>query len=365
MSAHAKAKPRLPEHMPILNRRMARGDYLPHYVEREIAKPVDLCDERGELAPEALGWSRFPIVRANLSGHWPCKKRWNFWNWISPDFVFSVTLADIDYTAFCSAAFSDFETGETFRVASYGRPGRFDMPEHVERSVTYRGGGIEYSNLNEGGDIEVDFRGSTHENVEILADFAIRKPSDHESLNVVVPWTQRRFQLNSKHNTLPCEGHVTVAGRRYAMDPARCHAVQDFGRGIWPYRSFWNWAVCTGEQDGNKIGVNMGGKWTTGTGSNENGICLNGRLHKVMEDLEWSYDPGDWMKPWRVRTLHSSAIDLTLHPRMAHRSNLNLGLIATGGVCCFGRWRGRIRVDGQPVEIEDLVGWAEEFAHRW
>jgi hypothetical protein len=50
---------------------------------------------------------------------------------------------------------------------------------------------------------------------------------------------------------------------------------------------------------------------------------------------------------------------------MAHRSNLNLGLIATGGVCCFGRWRGRIRVDGQPVEIEDLVGWAEEFAHRW
>ena len=23
--------------------------------------------------------------------------------------------------------------------------------------------------------------------------------------------------------------------RRYVMDPAECHAVQDFGRGIWPY----------------------------------------------------------------------------------------------------------------------------------
>ncbi|UCE84813.1 MAG: DUF2804 domain-containing protein [Deltaproteobacteria bacterium] len=356
---------RLPEHLPILNRRMARGDYRPRYAEREITAPVDLCDARGVLNPDAVGWSRFPIVRANLSGHWPRKKRWNFWNWISRDFVFSVTLADLDYASFCAATFSDFAAGQTFRCQSNGRPGRFAMPEHVERSVSFRGGGLEYANVNAGGDLEVDFRGRTRDGVEIVADFRVHKPPDHESLNVVVPWTDRRFQLNSKHNTLPCEGHVTVAGRRHAMEPATCHAVQDFGRGIWPYRSFWNWAVCTGEQAGHRIGVNLGGKWTTGTGANENGILLDGRLHKIMEDLHWSYDPRDWMKPWRIRSLHSDTLDLTLRPRMAHRSSLNLGLLATGGVCCFGAWRGWVRIDGQSFEIEDLVGWAEEFAHRW
>ena len=42
-----------------------------------------------EINPAAVGWSRAPLVRANLSGHWLRKKRWNFWNWIAPRFVFS------------------------------------------------------------------------------------------------------------------------------------------------------------------------------------------------------------------------------------------------------------------------------------
>ena len=44
---------------------------------------------------------------------------------------------------------------------------------------------------------------------------------------------------------------------------------------------------------------------------------------------------------------------------------INVGVLRSGGVCCFGRWRGTIRVDGNDVPIRDLVGWAEEFAHRW
>jgi hypothetical protein len=356
---------RLPDHMPVVNAKMAAGDYRSHYREREITEPVDLCDARGALNPEAVGWSRSPLVRANLSGHRLRKKKWNFWNWISPRFVFTVTLADIDYASFCSVAFTDFETGESVSGISFGRAGRFQMPEQVDRSVSFAGGGLEYSNVDDGGDLEVDFRGKTRSGEVIEADFAVRRPPGHESLNVVVPWSRERFQLNSKHNTLPCEGHVEVGGKRYAMDPEECHAVQDFGRGIWPYRSFWNWAVCTGVQDGELVGVNLGAKWTTGTGANENGICVGGRLYKVMEDVRWDYDPGDWMKPWHLRSEHSDAIDLTLHPVVAKRSRLSLGLVATGGVCCFGRFGGVIRFEGNSIEIESMIGWAEEFAHRW
>ena len=145
-----------------------------------------------------------------------------------------------------------------------------------------------------------------------------------------MPWTGERFQLNSKHNTLPCEGAVTVGDRRYVMDPAECHAVQDFGRGIWPYRSFWNWGVATGVQDGVRIGVNVGAKWTTGTGVNENGLLIDGRLHKIMEDLRWDYDPSDWMRPWRVRAEHSGAVDLVLRAaRRAPRRTTSLGVLST------------------------------------
>ena len=158
---------------------------------------------------------------------------------------------------------------------------------------------------------------------------------------------------------------MTVGDRRYVMDPNDCHAVQDFGRGMWPYRSFWNWGVATGVQEGRRIGVNVGAKWTTGTGANENALCIDGRLHKVMEDLTWDYDPGAAMRPWRVRSTHSETIDLTLRPIVAPASRLNLGLLQSGGVCAFGRWTGTLRVDGEVIPIADLIGWAEEFAHRW
>jgi hypothetical protein len=58
-------------------------------------------------------------------------------------------------------------------------------------------------------------------------------------------------------------------------------------------------------------------------------------------------------------------VDLTLEPRVAHRVSTSLGVLATGGVCCFGRWHGTVRADGRELRIRDVMGWAEEFAHRW
>ena len=355
----------LPDFLPVMAGRMARGDYCDAYVERELTRPIDLCDAAGRLDPAAVGWSRVPLVRANLRGHWPRKKRWNFWNWISPRFVFQVTLADIDYAAFCQVTFIDFTTRRTTAGMTLARPGSFAMPEHVERTVEFSRGAIRYANVQDGGRMKVDVAATAATGERIAADFVVSTPPAHESLNVVVPWSATRFQLNSKHAALPCHGHVDVGGTRYAMDPAECHAVQDFGRGVWPYRSFWNWGVATGVQDGVRIGVNVGARWTTGTGLNENGLLVDGRLHKIMEDVRWDYDPADWMRPWRVRAPHSGMVDLSLEPIVAHRTRTSLGPLSTGGVCCFGRWHGTIDAGGETIAVRDLVGWAEEFAHRW
>ena len=355
----------LPDHLPILDRPQARLVRESSYTEREITRPVDLCDAHGRLNPAAIGYARQPLVRANLSGHWPRKKKWNFWNWIGPDFVFSVTLADIDLSSFCAFTLTDFRDGKHWAGASYGRPGRIALADHVEASCGFHAAGIDYSNLIDGDDLAVQFRGRASDHTEIAAEFAVRRPPGFESLNVVVPWSESRFQCNSKHAALPCEGEVRAGERRYVFDPRTAFAVQDWGRGMWPYRSFWNWGVATGYAGDDLVGVNVGAKWTTGTGSNENGILVNGRLHKVMEDLHWDYDPVEWRKPWRVAALHSGAIDLVLEPVVAHTPRLNLGVIETGGVCAFGTWRGRVRVEGREIAIDGLVGWAEEFAHRW
>jgi len=353
---------RLPDHLPILDRERPPTLGKAVYEERELEAAVDLC-ANGRLNPAAVGFSRRPLVRANLAGHWPRKKRWNFWNWIGPEGVFSVTLADVDYAAFCAFAMTDFRDGSHWAGSRYGRAGRFALPESVAASVAFRERGVEYENAVRGDALAVRFRGRTGDGSEIAAELEVQTGS--ESLNVVVPWSATRFQLNSKHAALPCEGEVRVGARRYALDPRSWFAVQGWGRGIWPYRSFWNWGVATGWAEDVLLGVNVGARWTTGTGSNENGILWNGRLHKVMEDLRWDYDPADWRRPWRVVAEHSGAIDLVLKPFAAHAPRMNLGVLATGGVCAFGRWRGVVRAEGREARVDGLLGWAEEFAHRW
>ncbi len=337
-----------------------------HYEEREITAPVLLCDKRGRLNPDARGWSRMPLHRCNLSGRRLRKKKWNYWGLISPSFTFSITLADVDYFGLATAWLHDFETGERFDALSITPFGMgCSMPEEVERDIAFAGRKLAFSLLHEAGRIKVVLRCPSMGGREVRADFVIHKPRGHETLNVVVPWTQDRFQFTSKQNTLPAEGSVTVGTKRYDMDPETCHAVLDYGRGIWPYRTAWNWGVVTGRQGNDRIGINMGGKWTDGTGANENGICLNGRLYKVMEDLVWEYDRTDWMKPWRAHTAHSNMVDVTLTPIVNHIDHINFGLISTRGNVSYGRWSGMLRIEGRVVELDSLMGWAEEFTHRW
>ena len=169
------------------------------------------------IATSAIGFSRVPLVRANLHGHWPRKKRWNFWNWISPRFVLQVTLADIDYAAFCQVTIVDFERKRTLARTEIARPGSIVLPEHVARTVSFQGRSIRYANVYGADGMQVDLSGTARSGEPIVAAFFVHVPTAQESLNVVVPWSAARFQANSKHNTLPCTGEVRVGDVRYSQ----------------------------------------------------------------------------------------------------------------------------------------------------
>ena len=209
----------LPEFMPIVAARMASGEYAPVYRERELTEAVDLCDGRGTLNPDAIGWSRRPLVTGNLSGHWLRKKRWNFWNWIGPDFVLSLTVADIDLASFCSIAFVDFKSGESIERMDLRRSGFTAFPETVGPGITWNSDAMACSVVPDDAGIAVEVACRDVQGERVQAEFAMRPPRGHESLNVVVPWSSSRFQLNSKHNTIPCIGSVRVGGQRYQMHP--------------------------------------------------------------------------------------------------------------------------------------------------
>lgn len=198
------------------------------------------------------------------------------------------------------------------------------------------------------------------------ADIVMSRPPGHETLNVVIPWAHREFQFTSKQNTLPASGYVTIGDERFEFGLPSFGCL-DFGRGVWPEDSVWNWGSASGVQSGRTIGLNLGGKWTDGTGMTESGVCVDGRLTKISEDLVFEYDRADWLKPWRVRTAVTDRVDLGFEPEFDRATTSGRrGSYFTEAHQLFGVYSGHITAEGHGrIPLQDLFGWAEEHEAHW
>ncbi|MBS1847295.1 MAG: DUF2804 domain-containing protein [Actinobacteria bacterium] len=339
--------------------------------ERELTEPVDLCTPDGHsLNRDAVGWSRVPLQRANLQGSWGRNKRWDYWGILLGDGAVSVTFADLDYVGLVAVNWADFVTrdhGQAAHIAPFGRGIRLpDVPGSRPLHHRSRRLDAEVSEVEGGTRIIAHWRGS--HGGENRLDALVERPDGHESLNVVVPWSATRFQYTSKHQARRVTGSLNLNGVTRPIGADRpAWATLDVGRGRWAYRVIWNWAGGAGTTtDGHTIGIQMGSKWTDGTGVTENGIIVDGRLSKIGEELVWDYDPQRPMEPWHVHSADHT-LELTLTPRWDLPSTLNIGVLANLGHQVFGSWSGTVpRDDGAPLTLgDDVIGFAEEISWRW
>ncbi|WP_335936758.1 DUF2804 domain-containing protein [Streptomyces sp. PTD5-9] len=375
--------------------------------EREITEPVDLCLPDGRLNPSAVGWSRRPLHRANLRG-WGRNKRWEYWCVTTPTHLVALTVSDLDFltldTVYVLEYGPDGQHGpdgrdgtgvrhapgrrefERTAIAPGGRAGRLPetiagaagSPAAVVGPTRPTGGRVRIEIREEDGGTRLRARcltpSSPKETVEV--DLFAALPAGHETLSVVVPWDERRFQYTSKHTARPASGTVRVGGRVLEFgDDA--WAVLDHGRGRWPRSVDWNWGAASGRTDGHTVGLQFGGRWTRGTGSTENALCVDGRLTKIGAELEWRWAPDDLMAPWTITspTIASPtgaspgdrpAVNLTFVPFHNRSTRTEAGLIANRTDQCFGHYSGRVRDDeGREIVVDRLLGWAEDVRMRW
>ncbi|MDO8361338.1 MAG: DUF2804 domain-containing protein [Actinomycetota bacterium] len=348
--------------------------------EREVTSAVDLCDAGGRLNPAARGWARHPMLRANLRRAWGRKKRWDYWAVITDEIVVSFVYADVDYAGLASVWVMEHATGRQAAAAMLQPFGRgFSLPEQVcTGSVSLRHKVLSLSITEDAAGTRLvgsapSSNGAASMEGAIDIDITVAKPAGHESLNVLIPWSERRFQFTSKQNTRPATGTVRVGALSWTVSADHdAWGVQDLGRGIWPYSNRWNWASASGHAtDGRLVGLQFGGKWTVGTGATENALCIDGRLTKIGSELEWSYSWDQPMRPWRVRTAGPQRagepfVDLTLTPSFDRYDITDVKLLKMEVHQCFGTWSGRIiGADGVPAELAGLRGFAEEARNRW
>lgn len=344
-------------------------------LERELTQPVDLVGPDGRtLNPEARGWSRRPLHRGNLRGSWGRNKRWDYWAVLAGDLVISAVYADVDYLGLSDVWWADMAESRTGGrgIMVPGARG-IRLPEQSGEAplrVTRKRYALEITD-DEDGATHIRAYWSESDGAPGALDVTVELPLGHESLNVVIPWTERRFQFTSKHQARPASGELTVGDRRYRFGRARgeedAWGVLDVGRGRWPYRIDWNWGGGAGRvrDDGPVVGLQLGGRWTEGTGFTENGVIVDGRLEKLGSELRWDYDWNEPLRPWRVED-PDGRLRLELAPRYDKHSRTELGVLGTETHQVFGTWSGVFHPEGgAPIELDGLQGFAEEARFRW
>jgi hypothetical protein len=339
--------------------------------ERELTEPVDLCTPDGaRLNPDAKGWSRRPLHRANLHGRHGRNKRWDYWAVLAGDLVVSLVYADVDLFGLADVYWVDLTSGaHGGRAIVVADPGVIALPElpgTAPLCVDRDGLGLVLTDDDAG--TRLVARWTEDDGRSGRLDVLVALPPGHESLNVVIPWSDELFNYTSKHQARPAAGHLTVGDRDWAIGAPggpEAWGVLDVGRGRWPSEITWNWGGGAGRAAGHVVGLQIGAKWTEGTGLTENGVIVDGRLSKIGAELRWDYDWNDPMQPWRV-TDPGGQLDLVLTPRFDKHSTLPGRNRGSETHQVFGTWSGRVRTDdGLELVFDALQGFAEEARQDW
>lgn len=332
------------------------------------AAALDLCHPDRLLNRAALGWSRQPRHRCTLYGPWLRQKRWDAWGIASPRHFVMIGVMNLDYASLAAVYVYDRQENQLHAHSARHLLGRgcqhsdtvagvcrFDHPaaqvqiDSTDREAVFR--------------VRCPQRGAA---AAVDLEATALRPPGHESLNLVIPWDDWHYHFTSKQSCLPTRGTLTVAGQTYEFDDCDTTAWLDFARGVWPYASGWNWAMCTSREQGRAIGFNLGAGWTDSAGVTENALYVDGRLSKIDDRVRFTFDRKNVLSPWRIETIGSDRVQLQFHPCARRREAMQMLLISGALDQVLGHFSGRVVTDsGEEIAVDRLFGVVEDHQARW
>ena len=344
-------------------------------MQTELTQPGKLLDPSGRLAQ--VGWSRQPLLDCNLENARfyalrPLQrfrlKRWDYYAVFTPNRFFSATIADLGYAGNIFVYTLDFFSNELHEEGLVIPLARgVSLPRNSTTGDAHFAdarASLDFKLEPEGRRIVVNWP-AFHGGRGIQANILLRCPTQHESMTITIPIGNKRFYYNRKINCLPAEGIIRYGEITEEVKPNESLGSLDWGRGVWDYSSYWNWASASGFlPDGRSIGLNLGCGFGDTSVASEDAMILNGRVHKL-GSVKYDYSSEDYMKPWRFTDLEGR-LNLEFKPFKERLAQTNMAVIFSEVHQMFGRYRGQVVADdGEKIQVDDLTGFAEEHRARW
>ncbi len=322
----------------------------------------NLCDSHGRLDPRAVGWSARPRVLCHIPGHFGRRKRWNHWCIVSPGWMLSLTIADLDYLTYGAAYFLDLDSGQAVahtQIRFFGLG--CQLPDEPQASHAFEHPRLQLRFDEQPGRLRVTGQAPDLGGLPLELALEVRRPSHLESVNLVVPMGEHTFHACSRQLGLPISGCLQLGRRRYDCQAGQSFAALDFGRGVWPLHTYWTRAAFAAPGG---IAGNFGTGWTEASDLRENALWFGGKLSRVLDDVHIR-EPRDPLAEWRLDSA-CGRVELLFRPEQLHQARPSVGLFYANTRQWFGRFKGTLRHDdGDCVPVDGALGWIGSTRARW
>lgn len=329
------------------------------------APPIALCDARGRLNPQAIGWSAQPRVDCSLPGNLGRRKRWNHWTINTPDWTLSLVQADIDYVGYGAVYLLDLATGDNVahnQLSLFARG--CNLPDTPLGSHAFEHPRLQLHVHEMPGRVRLTATSPNIGGLPLQLALDVQRPTHLESVNLVVPLASRGFHATCRQAGLPVNGSVHLGERVYHCATGHSFASMDFGRGVWPLHSHWTRAVFAAPGG---IAGNFGAGWTDHSGLSENALWFGGRLLHLDQPVQMRQTQAQPLAPWTLSS-DEGHVELTFTPRQVHvaRPRLGFGLLYADTHEWFGQYDGLLRnAHGERVPVRAAHGWIGASQTRW
>lgn len=333
------------------------------FTQPEPFAALALCDSRGQLNPQAIGWSPRPMVDCAIPGHFGRRKRWNHWCITTPHWMLSFTQADLDYLGYAAAYFLDLETGQAEAYSQFHLLGRgHDLPDQPQKSHAFNHPRLHLRVAEQAGRSCITINASSIGGQPLQVDLDVQRPAHLDSVNLVAPLGPQCFHATSRHLGLPCSGSVRLGKQQYSCIAGQSFASLDFGRGVWPLNSHWTRAAFAAPGG---IAGNFGSGWTDYSGLSENTLWFGGELQHLDMPITITQSPHSSLAPWQLCSPDDS-VNLTFTPRQRHKAYRRLGPFYADTRQWFGHFDGVLHgPQGERVPVQNALGWLGDTRARW
>ena len=286
-------------------------------------------------------------------------KEWNFYQFIFDDYSLQITAGHLSYIANVSCNLINLKTGKKITSGVMLPLHKFDLDLNPESESEFH---INKKDIKLNFVVKKDSRIIDYSSPQINLRLEVKNNIQNDKMLIATAFNNpKEFYLNYKENYYEANGVIKTQKEELQIKNAK--GLIDWGRGKWPYAHKWVWGNLTSEINGVPFGLNIGYGFGDLRYATENAFFYNFKGYKVGK-LKVLRDTKDYMKKREVRS-EDGLIEFTFTPVYDNYTANNFVIVSTSCHQVYGYFKGKIKVDEEEIEFNNLLGFIEEAKNRW